>query len=69
MIKKANSADVRCLTRATAKAQRKRRSLLKGLYSQPYWPGEPLTILFTAREVSTNDSLMKKANEPFYIHR
>jgi hypothetical protein len=32
MIKNANSADVRQLTKATAKAQRKRRCLLKSLY-------------------------------------
>ena len=32
MNKDANSADVRHLTRAIAKAQRKRRSLLKSLY-------------------------------------
>ena len=35
MNKNVYSADVRRLTRATAKAQRKRRSLLKSLYRKP----------------------------------
>ena len=35
MNKNANSAEVRCLTRATTKAKRKRRSLLKSLYLVP----------------------------------